>query len=66
MDELHPLVQAIDEGRLIQTQVPCRCGLCGTVAETRPYGPNGEEICYPCGRKDPKATEAKMAKALGH
>lgn len=35
-----------------------KCELCGKVAETRPYGPKGEEVCFECGMKD----EA----ALGH
>lgn len=34
-----------------------RCELCGEVAETRPYGPNGERVCFSCGMKDPKAAE---------
>lgn len=24
------------------------CRFCGAHAETRPYGPNGEEICFEC------------------
>ena len=32
------------------------CELCGSVAETRPYGPNGENICFPCGMKDEETT----------
>jgi hypothetical protein len=40
------------------------CELCGKVAECRPYGPNGERICYECGQKDPKTTEKMMGKFL--
>lgn len=36
------------------------CALCGKIAETRPYGPNGEEICYECGMKDRAGTERMM------
>lgn len=46
------VVEAIDEGRVIQEQPPGRCELCGAVEETRPYGPNGEEVCFSCGMKD--------------
>lgn len=41
-----------------------RCELCGAVEETRPYGPNGEQICFACGEKDPTTTEAMMGKVL--
>lgn len=41
-----------------------KCELCGIVAETRPYGPRGERICYPCGKKDPKTTERQMNRVL--
>lgn len=36
------------------------CELCGAVAECRPYGPNGEQICFDCGQKDPDTTLRKM------
>jgi hypothetical protein len=37
------------------------CELCGEVAELRPYGPNGEEICFQCGMKDEEATKRQSA-----
>jgi hypothetical protein len=40
------------------------CQLCGAFAELRPYGPNGERICYDCGMKDEPATNRKMNKVL--
>lgn len=36
------------------------CFLCGKISETRPYGPNGEEICYECGMKDLETTNKMM------
>lgn len=42
-----------------------RCELCGAVEETRPYGPNGEQICFACGDKDRETTERKMAEFFG-
>lgn len=40
------------------------CELCGKVAETRPYGPDFKRICWECGQKDKKGTEARMAEKL--
>lgn len=40
------------------------CELCGKVAETRPYGPAGERICYECGMKDKAGTDRMMAHVL--
>ena len=36
------------------------CELCGTVEECRPYGPNGEQICFDCCMKDEETTRKKM------
>lgn len=43
---------------------PRQCETCGEVKETRPYGPNGQEICYDCAMKNPKATNARMDHVL--
>lgn len=40
------------------------CELCGAIDELRPYGPKGEWICFDCGMKDKKATNAKMGELL--
>lgn len=37
---------------IIQEEPDGVCELCGKVAETRPYGPKREEICFACGTKD--------------
>ena len=29
-----------------------KCELCGKFDELRPYGPNGESVCFDCGMKD--------------
>lgn len=44
----------------IAEESPQRCEMCGIIEETRPYGPNGEEICFDCGMKDEKTTTRKM------
>lgn len=31
------------------------CELCGELTDTRPCGPKGEEVCFPCAQKDPAA-----------
>lgn len=40
------------------------CEYCGKKDELRPYGKNGERICFECGMKDPKTTEDMMNKNL--
>ena len=45
---------------VIEATPPDKCELCGEIAELRPYGPNNENICYPCGMKDEKAAEKKF------
>jgi hypothetical protein len=59
------VVKAIDEGRVIQEQPPGRCALCSTVAETRPYGPSGEEVCFECGMKDEEAMKRGFHRRFG-
>lgn len=41
-----------------------QCDMCGKIAELRPYGPNGEKICYACGMKDPETTDKMISKVL--
>lgn len=38
-----------------------KCELCGNIAELRPYGPNFEKICFPCGQKQPLTTFKRFA-----
>ena len=41
-----------------------RCELCGKIDECRPYGPNGEQICFDCAMKDEETTKKMMNKVL--
>lgn len=42
------------------------CELCGKVAETRPYGPTEENVCFACGMKnEPAADKAFRRLVLG-
>jgi hypothetical protein len=45
---------------IIEPEPEGNCELCGKKAELRPYGANGENICYECGEKDPETTERRM------
>jgi len=37
------------------------CEMCGVIAECRPYGINGEQICYDCGQTlDPEQVLRRM------
>lgn len=40
------------------------CESCGKIEECRPYGPNGEQICFECGMKDEELTKKQMAKYI--
>ena len=45
---------------IIEAEPDLICFLCGKIDETRPYGPNGEEICYECGMKNQEETDRMM------
>lgn len=49
---------------IVYKEKPQKCELCKKKAETRPYGPKGEEICIECAKKDVKGTEERMKKYL--
>lgn len=38
------------------------CELCGKFDELRPYGPNGERVCFECGMKDEAAAKRQFEK----
>jgi hypothetical protein len=40
------------------------CEMCGIIDECRPYGPNGEQICFECGQLDEETTKKKMAEYI--
>lgn len=37
-----------------------QCELCGKTAELRPYGPNGERVCFECGMADEGAAKRQF------
>lgn len=40
------------------------CQTCGEKRELRPYGPNGENVCFPCAMKDEDAAKRQFGKLL--
>jgi hypothetical protein len=52
----------MSDPRIIEKEQVDRCQLCGAIAETRPYGPNGEEVCFTCAMKDVEAACRQFAK----
>jgi hypothetical protein len=53
------------EPDILYKEKPQQCDLCGKIAELRPYGPNGECICFECGMKDEKTTKRKFIEFMG-
>ena len=47
---------------LIGKEEPRCCEFCGQAKELRPYGPNGESICFECMKKDEPAAKRQFAK----
>lgn len=49
---------------IIEETPPAKCEMCGKVDELRPYGPNGENICFECGMKDEETTRKRFLQVL--
>jgi hypothetical protein len=58
------MTRCVGDVVIVGATPPGTCELCGKMAELRPYGPKGEEICFACGQLDLKATQAAMIKRL--
>lgn len=52
----------MSERGIISAEEPQQCDLCGVIAELRPYGPNGEKVCFECAMKDEAAAKAQFIK----
>ncbi len=46
----------------IMEEPPGRCELCGSVEETRPYGPGGKQVCFSCGMKNEEEAKRQFGK----
>jgi hypothetical protein len=42
---------------VIEPTPPAKCEMCGAFKELRPYGPNGENVCFDCAMKDEAAAK---------
>jgi len=49
---------------VIAAENPQQCDFCGGIAELRPYGPNGETVCFPCAMKDEPSAKRQFQKRL--
>lgn len=49
---------------IIMEEPPQVCELCGVIEECRPYGPNGEQVCFECAMKDEESAKRKMNEYL--
>ena len=58
------MTQRIGNVVIIESETDDICELCGATDELRPYGPNGERICFDCGMKDPAMTDKRMGEVL--
>lgn len=58
------MTRTVDVGPLrlvtIETEKRRVCQLCGSAEETRPYGPGGIRVCFPCGMADKAETERQF------
>lgn len=58
------MTRRVDNLVIIEQELPQQCDQCGRIEEVRPYGPNGQVICWDCGQQDPTGTEQRMIRAL--
>lgn len=56
--------ERVGKAVLIYAEKPQQCDYCGAIKELRPYGPNGECICFPCAMEDEETTKKMMNKVL--
>ena len=47
---------------LIEVEEKQICVYCGNMRECRPYGKDGQQICYECGMKDEATTNQEFDK----
>lgn len=63
------MTRRVDVGplRIVTIEVEKRrvCQQCGAAKETRPYGQNGERVCFDCAMKDRATTEQQFGKFIG-
>ena len=45
---------------VLEVTAPERCEFCHRIDELRPYGPNGENICFECAMRDEETTKRRF------
>ena len=64
-DEITPIAKPRGMNILIVGRTKhAKCEMCGKEEELRPYGPNGESVCFDCGMKDEEATKRQFSKRI--
>lgn len=58
------MTKRVGDTVIIEVTPPAACEFCQQARELRPYGPNGESICFDCGMLDEPTTQKRMAKML--
>jgi len=53
-----------DAKLIIEQTEPATCFFCHRVAELRPYGPQGQSICFDCGMHNIEETAKQFHKLL--
>lgn len=56
--------EKVGKSFIIAAEPAQQCDLCGKIAELRPYGANGECVCFQCAMKDEEATRRKFWELL--
>ena len=51
---------------IIEQELSSKCELCGAIEETRPYGPQGERVCFRCGMLNEDAMKRALSRLLGN
>ncbi len=54
------MTEKVGGDHLVYEEVPRECELCGRLAELRPYGPDGEKVCFECGMKDEESCRERF------
>ncbi len=58
------MTKRVGEVLLIEEEKPQQCDICGEIAELRPYGPNGEKVCFQCGMEHEETAKAQFYRRL--
>ena len=58
------MTERIGNAIILYAERPQQCDYCGKIRELRPYGPNGECICFECGMKDKETTNRMCDEVL--